>query len=119
MANSTVSSAMNDMERLRMVYRRSVSGEEKKAFYEVERDFWTIIRETFRGEIQREVTIMARALGDAEETLENADGGQAQRDLEKVRKMQQMYRRGQQLIDLLTSSSIDRLKGQIDQLRRD
>lgn len=118
-AKSTVSSAMNDMERLHMVYRRSVPGEGKKAFYEAERDFWTIIQETLRGEIQREVTIMTRALGDAEETLENAAGEQAQRDLEKIRKMQQMYRRGQQLIDLLTSSSIDRLKGLIDQLRRD
>lgn len=52
-AKLTVSSAMNDMERLHMMYRRSVPGEGKKAFYEVERDFWTIIQETIRGEIQR------------------------------------------------------------------
>jgi len=118
-AKSTVSSAMTDMERFHMVYRRSIPGEGKKAFYEAERDFWTIIQEMIRGEFQREVTIMTQALADAEESLEDVDSEQAKRDLEKIRQLQQIYRRGQQLIDLLTSTSMERLTGLVDQFRRD
>lgn len=118
-AKSTVSSAMKDMARFHMVYRQSIPGEGKKAFYEAERDFWTIIQEMIRGEFQREVTIMTRALEDAEASLEDADSEQAQRDLEKIRQLQQIYRRGQQFIDLFTSTSIERLTELVDQLRRD
>jgi DNA-binding transcriptional regulator GbsR (MarR family) len=118
-AKSTVSSAMKDMERVHMVYRRSIVGEGKKAFYEAERDFWVIVQEMLRGEFQREVTLMTRALADAGEMLEDVDGEQAERDLEKVRQLQRMYRWGQQLIDLLSSTSMERLMALVDQFRRD
>ncbi|MFB6176837.1 MAG: GbsR/MarR family transcriptional regulator, partial [Halobaculum sp.] len=51
-AKSTVSTAMKDMERLHLVYRRSIPGEGKKAFFEAERDFWTVFQEFLRREVQ-------------------------------------------------------------------
>lgn len=71
-AKSTVSTTLKDMERLHLVYRRSVPGEGKRAFYEAERDFWTVVREFLRREVRREIDTMGRALADAEETLETA-----------------------------------------------
>ncbi|MFB6152904.1 MAG: GbsR/MarR family transcriptional regulator [Halodesulfurarchaeum sp.] len=118
-AKSTVSSAMNDMEQLHMVHRRSVPGEGKKSFYEAERDFWRFIQEFLRGEVQREITIMTRALEEAEETLADVDDAEAKRDLERVQSMRRMYERSQTLVNILTSSSIDRLAGLVERLRRD
>lgn len=117
-AKSTVSSAMTDMQQLHMVYRRSISGEGKKAFYEAERDFWTFIQEFLRSQVQREVTVMSRALADAEETLADADGERAEQDLQRVRKMERMYSRSQELLTLLTSSSVEGLIGLIEHLRQ-
>ncbi|MFB6266630.1 MAG: GbsR/MarR family transcriptional regulator [Halodesulfurarchaeum sp.] len=118
-AKSTVSSAMNDMEQLHMVHRRSIPGEGKKSFYEAERDFWRFIQEFLRGEVQREITVMSRALDEAEELLADAEGEQAERDLERIRTMQRMYERSQTLVNILTSSSIDRLAGLVERLRRE
>jgi DNA-binding transcriptional regulator GbsR (MarR family) len=118
-AKSTVSTAMKNMERLHLVYRRSVPGEGKKAFYEAERDFWTVVQEFLRREVQREITVMLSALEEAKQTLESADDEQATQDLEKVHEFMQIYNRSQQLVDILTSSSVDRLAGLIDRFRRD
>lgn len=118
-AKSTVSTAMQEMERLHLVYRRSIPGEGKKAFYEAERDFWTVVREVLRGEVQREISVMTSALTEAEEALEAADGEQAERDLEKIRDLEGTYARSQRLVDILTSSSIERLTGLLDRLRSD
>lgn len=118
-AKSTVSTAMRDMERLHLVYRRSVPGEGKKAFYEAERDFWTVVQEFLRREVRREITVMMSALEEAEQTLESVDNKQASQDLEKIHELTKTYNRSKQLVDLLTSSSIDRLTGLTDRLRRD
>lgn len=118
-AKSTVSSAMQDMERLHLVYRRSVPGEGKKAFYEAERDFWTVVQEFLRREVQREISIMTSALDDAEQALEDADNAQARADLEKIRDLERMYDRSQRLVNLLTSASVDRLGSLLDRLRSD
>jgi hypothetical protein len=40
-------------------------------------------------------------------------------DLEKVRELQTMYERSERLVNVLTGSSIDRLAGLLDRLRRD
>jgi DNA-binding transcriptional regulator GbsR (MarR family) len=138
-AKSTVSTALKDMERLHLVYRRSVPGEGKKAFYEAERDFWTVVREFLRREVQREIDTVSRALADAEETLEaaaegervdtvggsaGADDGRSEvnderieRDLRQVRELRQMYDRSERIVRLLTDSSVDRLAGLLDRLR--
>jgi DNA-binding transcriptional regulator GbsR (MarR family) len=118
-AKSTVSSAMSEMEQLHMVYRRSIPGEGKKAFYEAERDFWTMIQEFLRGEVRREITVMRRALEDAEHKLAETDADQAERDLEKIREMERTYARSQRLVDVLTSSSVDRLVDLAERLRRE
>jgi len=118
-AKSTISTAMKDMERLHLVHRRSVPGEGKKAFYEAERDFWTVLQEFLRREVRREIDTMTRALDEAEATLADAEGERARRDLEKVRQLQRMYDRSEQLVRILTGSSVERLTGLVERLRRD
>jgi DNA-binding transcriptional regulator GbsR (MarR family) len=116
-AKSTVSTAMNAMERLHLVQRRSIPGEGKKAFYEAQTDFWQVLQEFLKREVQREIDVMVRALDDAETALEAADGEQARRDLEKVRSLKRTYEYSDRLVDLLTSSSIERLTDLVDRLR--
>jgi DNA-binding transcriptional regulator GbsR (MarR family) len=118
-AKSTVSTAMSDLQRLHLVHRRSMPGEGKKAFYEAERDFWTVFQEFLRREVQREIDTMLRSLERAEEKFEAADSERAERDLEKVKQMRRMYDRSQQLVGVLTSSSFDRLAGLLTRLQRD
>jgi DNA-binding transcriptional regulator GbsR (MarR family) len=118
-AKSTVSTAMKDMERLHLVNRRSVPGEGKKAFYEAERNLWTVVQEFLRREVQREITTMGAALDDAEGRLAEAEGEVADRDLRRVRELRRTYDRSQRFVNLLTGTSIDRLTGLLDRLRRD
>jgi DNA-binding transcriptional regulator GbsR (MarR family) len=118
-AKSTVSTAMKDMERLHLVHRRSVPGEGKKAFYEAERDFWTVLQEFLRREARREIDTMSRAIDEAEDRLDGVDHEQAERDREKIEELDRMYDRSERLVNLLTSSSIDRLTGLVERLRGD
>jgi DNA-binding transcriptional regulator GbsR (MarR family) len=117
-AKSTVSTTMQKLDRLHLVQRRSVPGEGKKAFYEAETDLWHVVQEFLRHEVQREITIMQRALDSAEAQLEAADDDRAQSDLEKIRSLRGVYDRAERLVDVLTGSSIDRLAGLVDRLRR-
>lgn len=82
-AKSTVSTAMKKMQRMHLVHRRSIPGEGKKAFYEAERDFWTVLQEFLRREVRREIDTMSRSLDKAEEHLKAAGSEQAEQDLEK------------------------------------
>ncbi|MFB6104930.1 MAG: GbsR/MarR family transcriptional regulator [Halobacteriaceae archaeon] len=116
-AKSTVSTAMQKMARLHLVHRRSMPGEGKKAFYEAERDLWHLVQEVLKHEVQREIDIMTRALDDAESHLEAVDSPRADADLERVRSLQSMYHRFDQLTAVLTSSSLDRLIALLDQVR--
>lgn len=116
-AKSTVSTAMKELQRLHMVHRRSIPGEGKKAFYEAEREFWTVLQEFLRREVQREIDTMTQSLESAEDKLEDVNSAQADADLKKVQQLQQTYHRSQQIVDLLTSSSIDRLTALINRLQ--
>lgn len=118
-AKSTVSTAMSALERYHLVHRRSVPGEGKRAYFEAETDFWRVFQEFLRNEVLREVTVMHRALTEAEAELEAADTEQAARDLEKVRRLRRMYDRSETMIDTLTGSSVDRLADLVSRLRRD
>ncbi len=118
-AKSTVSTSMKEMQRLHLVHRRSIQGEGKKAFYEAEQDFWTVLQEFLRREVQREIDTMMGSLASAENQLQAVDKKQAEQDLEKIQEMQQMYNRSQQLVNLLTSPSVDRLTALINRLQRD
>jgi len=118
-AKSTVSTAMSALERYHLVHRRSVPGEGKRAYFEAETDFWRVFQEFLRNEVLREVTVMHRALTEAEAELEAADTEQAARDLEKVRRLRRMYDRSETMIDALTGSSVDRLADLVSRLRRD
>jgi DNA-binding transcriptional regulator GbsR (MarR family) len=115
-AKSTVSTAMNTLERFHMVTRRSLPGEGKKAFYEAETDFWYIVQQFLDQEFRREIRIMSRALDSASTALEGADSEQAQRDLEKIQKLQRIYDRSERLVDVVTSQPVDRLSAMLGRL---
>ncbi|WP_436925861.1 GbsR/MarR family transcriptional regulator [Halosimplex amylolyticum] len=108
-AKSTVSTAMTTLERFHLVHRRSLPGEGKKAFFEAETDLWYVFQQFLRQEVTREIRIMSRALDEAAETLEAADGERAEYHLEQVRKLQRMYDRSDRLVSLLTGQPLDRL----------
>ncbi|MFB6083063.1 MAG: GbsR/MarR family transcriptional regulator [Halorientalis sp.] len=116
-AKSTVSTAMQKMDRLHLVHRRSIPGEGRKVFYEAETDFWRVVQEFLKHEVKREIDIMTRALDSAEEQLEAVENERAEDALETVRSLQTTYRRSEQLVELLTSSSIERLAGLLERLR--
>lgn len=116
-AKSTVSTAMSAMKRMHLVHRRSMPGEGKKAYFEAETDLWYIIQELLNREVMSEIQIMSRALDRAAKTLEQAETDKAARDLEKIRKLQRVYNRSEQLVDFLTSQSIDRLLSIFKQLK--
>jgi DNA-binding transcriptional regulator GbsR (MarR family) len=116
-AKSTVSTAMNSLERIHMVRRRSIPGEGKKAYFEAETDWWYVFQEILNQEVMREIRIMSRALDSAAETLADADSEKAKRDLEKIREFQRLYARGEQLVKLLTNQSTDRLVSILKQVR--
>ncbi|WP_435186059.1 GbsR/MarR family transcriptional regulator [Halobellus sp. EA9] len=118
-AKSTVSTAMQKLNRLHLVHRRSVPGEGKKAFYEAETDFWHVVQKFLQHEVRREIDVMTRALDSAADRLDGVDDEQAQADLERIESLRTMYDRSERLLDVLTSSSIDRLTGLLERLRRD
>jgi len=109
-AKSTVSTAMQGLERLHLVRRRSLPGEGKRAFFEAERDLWQVFQRFLENEVMREIRIMGRALDDAEATLEDVDDDRARRDLERVRELKTLYDRSERLLSLLTSQSVGTLK---------
>ncbi|WP_276282728.1 GbsR/MarR family transcriptional regulator [Halorussus caseinilyticus] len=117
-AKSTVSTAMKQMEQLHLVYRRSVPGEGKKAFYEAESHFWRVVQEFLRREVQHEIRIMTETLESAEADLEAIDD-EAEHDLERIRSLKQTYDQSQALLDVLTSASVDDLDDLVERLRRD
>ena len=115
-AKSTVSTAMNTLERFYLVQRRSMPGEGKRAFFEAEEDFWYIFQQFLDQQVRREIQIMTRALEAAEMVLEEADGEDAQRDLEQIRELQRMYDRSETLVDIVTSERLERLASLIERL---
>ena len=118
-AKSTVSTAMSTLERYHLVRRRSLPGEGKKAFFEAETDLWYVLQQFLQNEITREIRVMSRALDSAAETLEDAEGEQAARDLEKVRKLQRIYDRSERVVSAVTGTSADRLAGLFDRFTSD
>jgi DNA-binding transcriptional regulator GbsR (MarR family) len=116
-AKSTVSTAMSTLERLHLVYRRSMLGGGKKAYFEAETDLWYATQGVLNREAMHEIRAMSRALDSAAETFENAESAKAQRDLEKVRKLQRLYDRGEQLVGLLTNQSLNRLVSMLKRVR--
>lgn len=118
-AKSTVSTAMSALERYHLVRRRSLPGEGKKAFFEAETDFWYVLQQFLQNEVTREIRIMSRALDSAAAKLEDAEGPQAERDLEKVRQLQHVYDRSERIVSMLTSQSIDRVSTLVDRLTDD
>ncbi|MFC6961195.1 GbsR/MarR family transcriptional regulator [Halocatena marina] len=114
-AKSTVSNAMGALERFHIVHRRSIPGEGKRAYFEAETDFWYVFQQFLQQEIQREIDIMTRALEQAETILEASDEDRAERDLERVRQLQRLYRRSETVIDLVTSLSFSRVQSLLQQ----
>ena len=115
-AKSTVSTAMSTLERFQLVQRRSLPGEGKRAFFEVEEDFWYIFQQFLDQKVRREIDMMSRALETAETTLSEADGEQATTDLERVQELQRMYSRSETLINIMTSERLEQLVSLIERV---
>lgn len=115
-AKSTVSTAMKTLERFHLVTRRSIPGEGKKAYYEADRDFWHVFQQLLRNEVRREIDVMTRALESAEQTLEGVDDDAAQRDLERVQHLLDVYRQSERFVEVFTSQPIDRVIAVLDRL---
>jgi DNA-binding transcriptional regulator GbsR (MarR family) len=116
-AKSTVSTAMKALQRVHMVRRRSLPGEGKKAYFEAETDLWRVFRELLRQEVSREIEVMTEGLAEAEAILEDADGERAERDLRKVRRLQEVYDKSRRAVDVLTSAPLERVVEVIGRLR--
>lgn len=116
-AKSTVSTAMSALDRYHLAYRRSVPGEGKKAYYEAERDLWYVTKQLLDGQARREIAIMTRALDDAIDRLEDADGGEE--ELERIRELRKTYGRFERMVDLVTSQPLDRVQSVIERLTGD
>ena len=109
-AKSTISNAMGTMEHLHMVYRRTVPGTGKRAYFEAETDFWYMLQQLMQQEVKREIQTMTRSLDEAEETLDEApESADVAADLERIRDLRRMARQGNRLLDLLSRLPIDRL----------
>lgn len=108
-AKSTVSTAMQTMERLHFVHRRSIPGEGKRLYFEAETDFWHILQQVMNQEVRREIRTMTQALDSAEATLESADGPQAEQDLEKVQFLKRQYDEWEMILNVLTNTSMEEL----------
>ncbi|MFB6163190.1 MAG: GbsR/MarR family transcriptional regulator [Halococcoides sp.] len=115
-AKSTVSTAMSTLERYHMVHRRSMPGEGKKAYFEAETDFWRVLQAFLTNEVRREIHTMSRALEDAIAALESADTERAKRDREKLQSLKRLYDRSERAVDVLTSTSAERVLGVLDRL---
>lgn len=113
-AKSTVSTAMGALEQFYLVQRRSIPGEGKKAFYEAERDFWYVSVQLLDDHLRREVRIMKRALDDAAERLEEAEGGET--ELERIEDLRRTYGRVERVLNFVTGLSLDRLGALIDRV---
>jgi DNA-binding transcriptional regulator GbsR (MarR family) len=115
-AKSTVSTAMQSLERLHMVHRSARPGEGRKAYFEAERDFWYIFRELVNQEGRRELTVMRRALDDAEEKLERAPDTEAvRRDRDRVENLRTLYDRFERMVDVVSRLPLERLLGMLGQ----
>jgi DNA-binding transcriptional regulator GbsR (MarR family) len=116
-AKSTVSTAMESLSQIHLIHRQSIPGEGKKAYYEAETDWWYVFQEVLNQEVMREIRIMGRALDSAAETLADAESEKTQRDFEKIRKLQRLFARSEQLVELLTGQSLNQLVSMLKQAR--
>lgn len=118
-AKSTVSNAMQTLERYHLVHRRSLPGEGRKVYYEPETDFWTIIREFLEQQGRREIRIMQRGLENAEVALKDApETEQTKRSKERVHHLQRLYEQSERAIDYLTGVPIDQLISDISDIKK-
>jgi len=108
-AKSTVSTAMQALERYHLVHRTSVPGEGRKAYFEAERDWWQVMEDLVEHQVRQELRLVRRALDDAEERLEGVEGERASRYRERVRRLQRTYDQFEVLVDLFARAPTDRL----------
>lgn len=106
-AKSTISTAMNTLERFHLVQRRSLPGEGKRAFFEAEEAFWDIFQQFLDQQVRRELDQLSRALEAAGMVLEEADDDRAQTDLAKIRHLRAASDDAEALVNALTSDDVD------------
>jgi len=118
-AKSTVSTAMQTLERHHLVRRRTVSGEGKRAFFEAEAEFWHVFQRFLDQRVRSEVESMSRSLAAASMVLEAADSERASQDLERVRSLERTCDRAGTVVDAFATHSLDGLVRAVDDLETD
>ncbi|MDY6764635.1 MAG: MarR family transcriptional regulator [Halobacteria archaeon] len=103
-AKSTVSNVMRDLENLHMVRRRTSPESGKRVYFEAVTDFWRVLQEILQHQVKREIRIMTNALEDAEEKFDEP-GEEAHADIEKIRKLKDIYEQADDLIEIFTDMS--------------
>lgn len=106
-AKSTVSDITRTLEDLYLVRQTSAPAGGRRSYFEAERDLWYAFQKVIQESGQREVTIMQRALGEAETTLTDTDD--AETDLERVRDLQATYEQVNTMLETLNNQSADEL----------
>jgi len=108
-AKSTVSTGMQTLERYHLVRRSEDPSGGRRAYFEAETDWWTVMQEMVEGQVRREFRIMRRALDDAEEALADAEGPAAERYRDRIATLQEMYDQFEVMVDLFAKAPTDRL----------
>lgn len=108
-AKSTVSNVMRDLENLHMVRRRTSPESGKRVYFEAATDFWSVLQEILQHEVKREIRIMTKALDDAEEKLNKSDK-ETQADMERIRKLKEIYEQTESFIEVFTGMSPEEME---------
>lgn len=114
-AKSTVSTTMSTLERFKMVQRRSIPDEGKRVFFEAEDDLWAACQQILDQLVRREVDTMSQALASATESLEDSDAD-VERDLQRVRRLQETYDQWETLLEFLADHSAEELVAMVEML---
>jgi DNA-binding transcriptional regulator GbsR (MarR family) len=108
-AKSTVSTAMQALERYHLVRRTGDPEGGRRVLFEAETDWWTVVQELMEGQVRREFRIMRRALDDAAESLDGVEGEEAERYRQRVERLRSTYDQFEVMVDLFTRAPAERL----------
>jgi DNA-binding transcriptional regulator GbsR (MarR family) len=108
-AKSTVSTAMQGLERFHLVRRTGAPDGGRRAYFEAETDWWRVLEEFVAGQVRREFRIMRRALDEAATDLEGAEGETAARYRRRVEHLQATYDEFEVLLELFAKAPAERL----------
>lgn len=116
-AKSTVSDVTRTLEDLYLVRQTSPPSGGRRSYFEVERDLWYAFGKVTQESGRREAALMGRALEDAERTLADVDGAEA--DLDRIQELGEMFEQAELVLDILDAVSPDVLLDALVQVAED